>query len=269
MKWVVLISLILSSFSVSASVSPDYLKLREEAQKIMGSKENVAQRAMFYILMYLESGKRYTFGLSAAWGITMFELKLRKFNVFGLTGLRKFREKFYEATQEAFIDNYANYYFAKLHPYDPPLHEMTREVSVGLQTLHQTLLEKRSFDFEARHSMYRAILEFEQPFVIQPLLAEGYNSIRIGLTQWFLQRPASLASECVSRPFKIDNFMTAKERIQGELNGHQVIEEEGKYDCILEEVISQPLFTDRYRRDPYTYADNLRTNILNNSFDLN
>lgn len=252
--------------SAPETKSAEYLVWRAEAEKLMGRTENLAQRAMFYILLYLESGKRYDFGLSAAWGISTFEIEMSKLIkwTLNLADAKEYRRYFREATQQAFVDNYANYYYAANHANEGPLPELGVDVSSGLQQLHQSTLNSQPFGFEQRHKLYEAILKIEQPQVIQPLLEMGFATIQNPITRWFFQHPPPMKSKCSSKPFKIKNFMNAQDRINGELEGHLQIDKENSYDCILNEVISMSIFPQEFKADPLGYASELRKTLLGN-----
>src|SRR5262245_4784959 len=100
-----------------------HAELRREATALAGKNDDLTQRALFYTLLYLDSGKNYVFGLGATNTLLTFNEAL-KMNVPGfLLGIGKQIKRYLAAmvaaTRAAFVRNYTTFYFTQRYGTHP------------------------------------------------------------------------------------------------------------------------------------------------------
>jgi hypothetical protein len=201
----------------------EYQNLRKEARQLAGSPNDVPLRSLFYAMMYLESGKRFEFSMSAGLATLSFYQNVSE-NAFG--------ESLKTATREAFIDNYTNYYFTKKFGSDP---QSSQYISPSIKDEYMKMHTSESYPFSDNHKLYQAILEIEQRQTIQPILEEGYKALPKWSRERFKARhPSPIFYSCMKGlPIVFRNFMNPDSRIESEVLGHRIINYLGAYDCLL------------------------------------
>lgn len=223
-----------------------YNHLRQEAERLAGGIDDLAQRAIVYHRIYEDSQGNHTFPLLAAhgalWGCRFLLLgswfaNFVSYKYSVIPGLRQkklsqleaFSSVFLDINRNVCIEAYISYFLTKRYGREEGITRYVRgDILQWLNACHAATQEGRRFSCEEKKALYQAFFRWEQEKVVGPKASQAEVDFEWTCMKFFALRPIVCFSYFpLLKPLSFCNFSNAKERTENGMKAFDMAEAKG------------------------------------------
>ena len=262
------------------NLSEKYQEIRSEAEVLAGKPGDIQQRAVFLHEIFQDSNQNHCFSEIAMHGA------LWAFNFFEATGtlgnlisyryfydgeemkyrhglLQGFSEGFKSANRSVFIDTYSNYYFTKEYGLESESSNfMESSLKNALLTIHRASKSKQKLDTNARRSLFKTTLLWEQETTVAPAVKTEVAKFDCPILRRLVLKPFVRFSYFPKMKFFwFKNFSETDERIEKANECFEVAESAGWQD-VFESMKKYEVIDQKFFLNPEEYTTNLKRKLL-------
>ena len=237
-----------------------YSIIREDAEMLGGSLDDMAPRAAVYHHIYLQSGKNLIFPLIAAhgalwavWYLKAAQLAAHVFSVLDvvsplsraerMAAYNRYVDSFLAINKAVMVETYVMFHATRLlRSHDILAGHVPADLIAAFLDCHETTAQGRVLAPEQRQWLYVRYFRWEQETVVGPVVEAAVNEFHWNFMKWFCVRPWIWFSYFrLGRGLIFKDFTDAEERVEKGVTAFGLAERKG-WDRVETNLLRNPLY---------------------------